>query len=71
MVFDPCMGPGATAKTCLMERQHHKYTGCDRDGACIKKMIPSLLKTFTSQILNEDFGIVKNAEVENSSRLYL
>lgn len=71
MDFDPCMRIGATAEACLVEPQHRKFTGCDSNGACVERMIPSLLETFERQILNGNSERVENADVKTVARLYL
>lgn len=50
MIFDPCMGIGATARTCILETKNRKFIGFDSDSKCAEKMMPSLLETFAIQV---------------------
>lgn len=71
MVVDPCLGTGATAKACLLEPKHRKFTGCKVDSACIPKIMTSVLEIFTVRMLNERSSIKEGKKAEKVAAAYL
>lgn len=70
IVFDPSMGTGPIAKSCLMEQQHRKVTPSDSEGALAEIITLSLLETVPEQILKTHSHLVQNACVENATNLH-
>lgn len=67
IIVHPCIGTVATAKACLINPKHCKFTGCDSDSDFLSKMRPSLLETFTLQVLNKNFNNVESAEIAKAA----
>lgn len=46
-----------TAKARLFALKRFKFIGCEADDYCLPKSMPSILKVFAREILNEDSNI--------------
>lgn len=71
MVLLSTLNIWATGKDCLLEPKHRKFTGCDVDGDCGAKIMPSLLLIFTEQVLNTDLDTTRSGDVQNAGKFYL
>lgn len=69
--LDPWLGIGATAKVCPVQRQHCNSTGRGSNGACVEKLIPSLVMLFSRQKWIRNLAKVMTVEVKNAAMLYL
>lgn len=70
MFLDLWLRTGADFEACLTEPTVSTFTGCRSDGACAKRIIPSLVETFSTVNLNLDFDIAENPAAEDAERLY-
>lgn len=68
-VLDLCKATGVTAQVCMIEWQHRKSTGVESDCACVETVVPSLVQTFETQILNKKSDIVDSGEVKNAANV--
>lgn len=69
LVFDPCLGTGATVKASLLENKHRKLFDCGKDSGCGHGIKTSLLHVFSSQALNPD-SITNERETETETERF-
>lgn len=70
VIHGSCMGTEPTSKSWLMKPQNRNFSVCYSEGESVGKIVLYLLEIFAGQILKENSDIVKNADMENESRLY-
>lgn len=71
MVSDPFMGTGRIVEACEEGPLNPKLAAWDSDGACLTKIIPSLLKIFANQTHHRSPNIVENAKSKTAAFFYI
>lgn len=71
VVLDPFPKTISTAKQCLLLYKHSRLLGCDKDGSCLQKSVPSLSEDHASPLLNNRSGFTGDEQLTDSVRVYL
>lgn len=71
LVQNDCAGTLATAKECLLLREHHLFVVYEKNAACFQNVLPSLVQVYAKHVLSPDSDKTGSGEVVEAGRLFV
>lgn len=68
MMLYPFMDTASTEKGCFLELRHRDFTGCDSNGECVFKMMPSPLRVSAKQFFSPRSDLKESEEFEKAAK---